>query len=207
MLRFLLARIAAPLCRPSPEECGEEYAWFQERLADPDLLDAAVGVNSGSAVLLAVPAGRCRSGGYLSVGTAADAVRVWAALRGQPGFPRARVGLSLRRDTCHTVIWGPPPPWDDAEHGRYFGYTQSAISTFLRRVSILDLQTGPEKSELVEPGRRTWQQDPLLSTLRDIGGCVAVILIAVLITLLVSMARATWPLLGGISESLVTDKR
>ncbi|MGC5000709.1 DUF6302 family protein [Streptomyces sp. DT195] len=207
MLSFLLARTAAPLCRPSPGECREEYTWFQERLAHPDLLDAAVGVKVGSAVLLAVPAGRCRSGGYMSVGTAADAVRVWAALRGQPGFPRARIGLSFRRDTRHTVIWGPRPPWDDAERGRYFGFTQPAISTFLRRDSVLDQQTGPEKYELVERGRRaTWQRDPLLSTLRDVGGCLAVILCAVLVTLLVSTARATWPLLGGISASPVKDK-
>ncbi|MBV1949111.1 MULTISPECIES: DUF6302 family protein [unclassified Streptomyces] len=190
VLSFLLARVAVPLCRPSPEECREEYTWFQERLADPCLLDVAVGVTVGSAVLLGVPAGHCRSGGYLSVGTVADAVRVWAALRGQPGFPRARIGLSLRRDTCHTVTWGPPPPWDDAERGHYFGYTQSAISTFLRRVSILDQQAGPEKSELVEPGELAWQRDPLLSKLRDIGGCLSVILLSLLIALLVSVVKA-----------------
>jgi hypothetical protein len=87
MPRFLLTRIAVPLCRPSPEECAEEYAWFRERLADPDLLDCAVGVKVDGAVLLAVPVGGSRRGGYLSVSTVADAVRVRAALRGLPGFP------------------------------------------------------------------------------------------------------------------------
>ncbi|MYT19687.1 hypothetical protein GTW69_05180 [Streptomyces sp. SID7760] len=136
MPRFPLAHIAAPLCRPSPEECAEDYTWFRERLADPNLLDDAVGVKVDGAVLLAVPAGGSRHGGYLSVGTVADAVRVWAALRGRPGFPRVRFGLSVHRDTCHTVDWGPVPPRDDAERGRHFGYTPSAIDTFLfsRRV-------------------------------------------------------------------------
>ncbi|WP_411098900.1 DUF6302 family protein [Streptomyces sp. x-45] len=131
MPRFPLAHIAAPLCRPSPEECAEEYAWFRERLADPDLLDGAVGVKVDGAVLLAVPAGGSRRGGYLSVGAVAEAVRVWAALRSRPGFPRVRLGLSLHRNTCHTVSWGPLQPRDDAERGRYFGYAPSAIDTFL----------------------------------------------------------------------------
>ncbi|WP_442815907.1 DUF6302 family protein [Streptomyces sp. NBC_01768] len=32
------------------------------------------------------------------------------ALRDQPGFPRLRLGLSVHRDTCHTVNWGPRRP-------------------------------------------------------------------------------------------------
>ncbi|MER5372619.1 hypothetical protein [Streptomyces sp. NPDC002553] len=40
---------------------------------------------------------------------------------------------------------------------------------------------------------RTWQHDPLLSTLRDVGGCVAVIAMGVLITALVSAVHAVWP--------------
>lgn len=136
MPRFPLAHIAAPLCRPSPEECAEDYAWFRERLADLNLLDSAVGVKVDGAVLLAVPVGSSRRGGYLSMGTVADAVRVWAALRGRPGFPRVRLRLSLHRNTCHTVNWGPLQPRDDAEQGRHFGYSPSAIGTFLflRRV-------------------------------------------------------------------------
>ncbi|MFI2790400.1 DUF6302 family protein [Kitasatospora sp. NPDC018614] len=134
--RFPLAHIAAPLCRPSPEECAEDFAWYRERLADPGLLDCAVGVKVDGAVLLAVPVGGSRHGGYLPTGTVADAVRVWAALRGCPGFPRVRLGLSLHRNTCHTVNWGPLQPSDDAERGRHFGYSPSAIDTFLfsRRV-------------------------------------------------------------------------
>ncbi|MET8561196.1 DUF6302 family protein [Streptomyces flaveolus] len=135
MPHFRLARIAAPLCRPSPEECAEEYSWFRERLADPGLLDCSVGVRVDGAVLLAVPAGSSRSGGYLSVATVPDAVRVWAALRGRPGFPRVRLRLAVHRDTCHTVDWGPRQPWDDAERGRYFGYATSAIDSFLHHVS------------------------------------------------------------------------
>ncbi|MFC7992048.1 DUF6302 family protein [Streptomyces pilosus] len=131
MLHFPLVRIAAPLCHPSPEECSEDYAWFRARLADPNLLDGAVGVKVNGAVLLAVPAGGSRRGGYLSVGTVADAVRVWAALRGRSGFPRFRLSLSAHRGTCHTVNWGPRQPREDAERGRHFGYAPSAIDTFL----------------------------------------------------------------------------
>ena len=206
MPRFPLAHIAAPLCRPSPEECAEDYAWFRERLADLALLDCAVGVNVGGAVLLAVPAGGSRSGGYLSVGTMADAVRVWAALRGRPGFPRARLSLAVYRDTCHTVDWGPRQPLDDAERGRYFGYAPSAIDAFLSHVSMFDQPREPAKTKPDQVGGRTWQQDPLLSTLRDVGGCLAVILMGVLISVLVSAARDTWPLIGGVPSPLVTHR-
>ena len=59
MARLLLTRIAVPFCRPSPTE----YAWFRKRLADPGLLDSAVGVKVGAA-LIAVPVGGSRRGGY-----------------------------------------------------------------------------------------------------------------------------------------------
>ncbi|WNI20071.1 DUF6302 family protein [Actinacidiphila sp. ITFR-21] len=206
MLRTPLAHIAAPLCRPSPETCAEDYAWFRERLADPDLLDRAVGVKVSGAVLLAVPAGGHRSGGYLSVGSVADAVRVWAALRGHPGFRRIRLGLSVHRDTCHTVDWGPRQPWDDAERGRYFGYAPSAIDSFLHHVSMFDQPPEPAMSEPDQAGVRNWQQDPLLSTLRDVGGCLAVILMGVLVTVLVSAARGTWPLIGTAPSPLVIHR-
>ncbi|MGD1220559.1 DUF6302 family protein [Streptomyces krungchingensis] len=172
-------------CRPA-----EDYAWFRERLPDPGLLDCAVGVKVDGAVLLAVPAGGSRSGGYLSVGTVADAVRVWAALRGRPGFPRVRIGLSVHRGTCHTVDWGPHQPWDDAERGRYFGYAPSVIDTFVRRISMPDPPAVEVEHEPDQDDGRSRHQDPLRSTLRDLGGCLAVILMGVLITLLVSVAKA-----------------
>ncbi len=195
MPRFPLARIAAPLCRPSPGECAEDYAWFRARLADPNLLDGAVGVKVDGAVLLAVPAGGSRRGGYLSVGNVADAVHVWAALRGRPGFPRVRLGLSLHRDTCHTVNWGPSQPRDDAERGRHFGYAPSAIDTFVRRRSIPDRPAAQVERDPNQDDGRSWDRDPLKSTLRDLGSCLAVILLGVLITLLVSAAKvnATGP--------------
>lgn len=142
-----LPHIAAPLCRPSPEECAEDYAWFRERLGNPGLLDRAAGVKAGGTVLLAVPADGRRSGVH-SVGSMADAVRVWAALRGRVGFPRIRLGLSVHRDTCHTVDWGSRQSRDDAERGRYFGYAPSAIDSFLfpRRAS-------PKKSGPVQLAR------------------------------------------------------
>ncbi|ODA71626.1 hypothetical protein APS67_004179 [Streptomyces sp. AVP053U2] len=190
MPRSPLARIAAPLCRPSPEECAEDYAWFRARLADPNLLDGAVGVKVDGAVLLAVPAGGSRRGGYLPVGNVADAVRVSAALRGRPGFPRIRLGLSVHRDTCHTVNWGPCEPRNDAERGRHFGYAPSAIDTFVRRRSIPDHPAAQAEHDPDPDDGWSWYQDPLKSTLRDLGGCLAVILLGVLITLLVSAAKA-----------------
>ncbi|WP_203633454.1 DUF6302 family protein [Streptomyces halstedii] len=195
MLRTPLAHIAAPLCRPSPEACAEDYAWFRERLADPGLFDHAVGVKVSGAVLLAVPAGGCWRGGYLSVGSVADAVRVRAALRGWPGFPRVRLGLSVHRDTCHTVHWGPRQPWDDAERGMYFGYVPSAIDTFVRRRSIPDRPAAQVEHDSDQGDGRSWSQDPLKSTLRDLSGCLVVVLLGVLITLLVSAAKvnATGP--------------
>ncbi|MEU0213661.1 DUF6302 family protein [Streptomyces sp. NPDC006265] len=189
MPRFPLARIAAPLCHPSPEECAEDYAWFRARLGDPNLLDGAVGVKVDGAVLLAVPAGGSRRGGYLSVGTVADAVSVWAALQGRSGFPRVRLGLSVHRDTCHTVNWGPRQPRGDAERGRHFGYAPSAIDTFVRRRSIPDRPAALVEHDSDQGDGRSWDQDPLKSTLRDLGGCLAVILLGVLITLLVSAAK------------------
>ncbi|TGB08720.1 DUF6302 family protein [Streptomyces sp. MZ04] len=131
--RFLLARIAAPLVCPTVQECAEEIEWLGQRLADPGLLDRALGVQVDGAVLLAVPTGSTRSGGYLSVSSVASAVRAWAALRGKPGYPRARLILSRYRDTCHNVAWGPRQPHDDVERGRYFGYSPLAIATFLNR--------------------------------------------------------------------------
>lgn len=190
MSRFLPAYLAAPLCRPSPEECAEDYAWFRERLVDRGLLDGAVGVKVGGAVLLTVPAGGSRSGGYLSVCTVVEAVRVWAALRGRPGFPRVRINLSIHRDTCHTVAWGPRQPWDDAERGRYFGYTSSATDTFVRRRSVPGRPAAQVKHDSDLGDGRPWDQDPLKSTLRDLGGCLAVLLLGVLITLLISAAKA-----------------
>ena len=195
MLHFPLAQIAAPLCHPSPEECSEDYAWFRARLADPNLLDGAVSVKVNGVVLLAVPASGSRRGGYLSVGTVADAVRVWAALRGRSGFPRVRLSLSAHRGTCHTVNWGPRQPVDDAERGRHFGYAPSAIDTFVRRRTIPDRPVAPVEHDPHQVDGRSWDQDPLKSTLRDLGGCLTVILLGVLITLLVSEAKvhATGP--------------
>ncbi|MFD8263612.1 DUF6302 family protein [Streptomyces griseoluteus] len=183
----------ALLCRPSPEECAEDHAWFRERLSDPGLLDSAGDVKVDGAAILAVPAGGSRGGGHVPVGNATDPVRVWAALRRRPGAPRLRIRLSVHSDTCHTVNSGPRRAGNDAGRGRRFGCVQPVVGAFLRRVSILQQKAGSETSKPVQSRERTWQQDPLLSTLRDIGGCLAVILMGVLITLLVSAVRGNWP--------------
>jgi hypothetical protein len=62
----------------------------------------------------------------------------------------------------------------------------AAICNFRR------IARGRETAEDVpgQDGGRSRQQEPLKSTLRDIGGCLVVILVSVLIALLVSAAKA-----------------
>ncbi|MDF2258389.1 DUF6302 family protein [Streptantibioticus ferralitis] len=44
-----------------------------------------------------------------------------------------RVRWSPYRDTCHMVEWGDTPPlWDDAARGRFYGYSDTAITAFLQ---------------------------------------------------------------------------
>ena len=39
----------------------------------------------------------------------------------------------------------------------------------------------------------SWQMDPLLSTLRDVGGCVGVVLMGVLVSIAAAAARSACP--------------
>ncbi|WP_245001572.1 DUF6302 family protein [Streptomyces alfalfae] len=120
--------------RPAAEAYDFEY--FRDRLAEPELLAAAVAVCVFRAPLLAVPVGGSRRGGYLSFDLLATAMAARRLLKDQPGFPRLRVRWSPYPDTCHTVEWGDPAPdwWtDDAVAGRFYGYREEAISTFVQR--------------------------------------------------------------------------
>lgn len=94
-------------------------------------------------------------------------------------------------------------PRDDAERGRHFGYAASAIDNFVRRRSIPDRPAAPDGARPA-PGRRAvLGPGSAEATLRDLGGCLAVILLSVLITLLVSAAEAnaTGPTLTSLPPS------
>ncbi|MEW1569793.1 DUF6302 family protein [Streptomyces sp. NPDC093509] len=160
----------------------------------------------GGTAPLAMPTGSSRNGGYPSASSVEAGMRVRAASPGKSGVPRIRLGLPGHPDTCHTVDSVPRQPWDDAERGRYFAYAPSTLVTFFSRVSMSDQLPESTKNEPEPAPVRNWQQDPLLSTLRDVGGCLAVILIGVLITVLVSAARDTWTLLGNAPAHLVIDR-
>lgn len=112
-----------------------DYEYFHSRLAEPALLADAVAVRVFRAPLLAVPVGGSRRGGYMSFDLLTLGTAVRCLLTDQPGFPDLRVRWSPYRDTCHTVEWGDAAPewWeDDAVFGRFYGYSESAITSFVR---------------------------------------------------------------------------
>ncbi|MFH9295790.1 DUF6302 family protein [Streptomyces sp. NPDC017520] len=119
--------------RPAVE--AYDYEYFRSRLAEPALLADAVAVRVFRAPLLAVPVGGPRRGGYMSFDLLTLATATRCLLMDQPGFPDLRVRWSPYRDTCHTVEWGDAAPewWeDDAVFGRFYGYSESAITSFVR---------------------------------------------------------------------------
>ncbi|MFE7780607.1 DUF6302 family protein [Streptomyces nigrescens] len=121
-----------------PAREAYDYKDFRACLADPGLADAGFAVALFGASLLAVPVGGVRRGGYASFGQVADAIQARTLLDNVPGFPGLRVRWSPYRDTCHTVEWGEPAPqwWEgDEVFGRFFGYSDAAISNFLRQRS------------------------------------------------------------------------
>ncbi|MEU5900311.1 DUF6302 family protein [Streptomyces venezuelae] len=185
MLAFLRSLIAAPLCQPSPDECAEDYAWHRERHAEPDLLDHAIGVKIAGDVWLAVPVGGSRSGGSLYVSTMVQALRAWAALRGRPGFPHARIGVTFHREVCHSVMWGSRQPRKDAERHQYFGFTP--VTDDPRQELAYGLPPQQEARIQIQDTGRSGEHGPL----RAWGGWVAAILIATVVSVRVSAARGT----------------
>jgi hypothetical protein len=109
-----------------------DYPYFRDRLADPSVLEDSVAVCLYRAPLLAVAVGGPRRGGYLSVDLLTSALAICRVLAGRSGFPNVRVRWSPHSDTCHVVEWGDPPPQDDVERGRFYGYSDTAITVFLQ---------------------------------------------------------------------------
>ncbi|AWN31790.1 hypothetical protein DKG71_00255 [Streptomyces sp. NEAU-S7GS2] len=118
-----------------PAQDAYDYEYFVERLADPSVLRRSVAVQIFRAPLLAVPVEWPRRGGYLSVDNVCIALAIRDALRPLVGFPRLRMSWSPYPDTCHVVEWGETPPgwWDDEARGRFYGYSEAAIATFMQR--------------------------------------------------------------------------
>ncbi|MFI1221189.1 DUF6302 family protein [Streptomyces goshikiensis] len=117
-----------------PAEEAYDFEHFRNRLARPEVLAHAVAVRVFRAPLLAVPVGGPRRGGYMSFDLLSLAIGARDLLTNRPGFPDLRVRWSPYRDTCHTVEWGDPAPgwWeDDAVFGRFYGYSESAITSFV----------------------------------------------------------------------------
>ncbi|SEP02587.1 DUF6302 family protein [Actinacidiphila rubida] len=107
-----------------------DFEYFANRLADPSLLDGAVGVCIHRAPLLAVPTGGSRRGGSLSVDLLVLADKTRRLLTGLPGFADVRVRASPFQDARHVVEWGDQPPtcaYNDAARRRFYGYTEDAI--------------------------------------------------------------------------------
>ncbi|MCZ4118114.1 DUF6302 family protein [Streptomyces sp. H39-S7] len=118
-----------------PAEEAYDYEHFRDRLADPSVLAGAVAVRVFRAPLLAVPIGGSRRGGYMSFDVLALAMAARGLLADQAGFPNLRLRWAPHPDTCHTIEWGDPAPewWeDDAVFGRFYGYSESAITSFVR---------------------------------------------------------------------------
>ncbi|MGW7004170.1 DUF6302 family protein [Streptomyces sp. NPDC054933] len=115
---------------PPAEACDYEY--FRDRLADPSVLENSVAVCLNRAPLLAVAVGGPRRGGYLSVDLLLQALAIRRLLMGRPGYHDVRVRWSPYRDTCHVVEWGDTPPRDDVSLGRFYGYSDTAITAFLQ---------------------------------------------------------------------------
>jgi len=107
------------------------YRYYTERLADPTLLDTALVTDSGD---LAVPVGGTRRGGFTNVISIAEGTRLLARMRELPGqFPHPRFAYSWQ-----AVEFGPEPPDDDEEAGRFYGYSEAAIRTFMLRMQQLE---------------------------------------------------------------------
>lgn len=112
-----------------PAQDAYDLEHFASRLADPSLIEHAVGICFHRAPLLAVPVGGVRRGGYMPFDLLMLALKAARLLEGLPGFPEIRVIPSPHRTVCHVVEWGALPPAcdDDAVRGRFYGYSETAI--------------------------------------------------------------------------------
>lgn len=129
-----------PLVKASvlPPHDAYDFVYYEQRIADKRLLDEAVSVCTLRMPFLAVPVGGSRRGGYYPVPCACFGLAVRDALQGQPGYPYLRMRWSAYPDEGLVVEWGERPPtlWpdpDDADVGRFYGYSEAAIDQYTAR--------------------------------------------------------------------------
>ncbi|MFE0477808.1 DUF6302 family protein [Streptomyces sp. NPDC058947] len=137
------ARTAPLTITAVPPAQAYDYGYFLKRLAAPGILEGAVALRGFRALLLAVPVGGPRHGGYMSFDLCTVAQAAKAVLDGRPGFPELRVRWSPYRDTCHVVEWGGHPPDGDAERGHFYGYSDEAIAKYLTLHTPLTPSSAP----------------------------------------------------------------
>lgn len=99
-----------------------DYECMANRLLDPELLAGAVAVRVFRAPLLAVPVGRRRRGGTLSVASETVGAAITVALSTLPGFPDVRLGLAPELHSSHVVEWGEPLPEGLSDDARLLFY-------------------------------------------------------------------------------------
>ncbi|GHD34858.1 hypothetical protein GCM10010313_81800 [Streptomyces violarus] len=188
--------------RPPGKRDEWEASWYRERLADPSLLTTAVAVVIGGISYLAVPVGGERRGGYIPVRDATSVMLIRQALEGLDGFPSARVRWSTHPDTCDAVEWGDPAPPgdDDAESGRFYGYSEQSIARFTKerdmsedrsqesgagqytsiRVSALGMRVRADGRTGREAWQLLWRRNPMVACA---GAAYVALLVAAAITL------------------------
>ncbi|MEU1149350.1 DUF6302 family protein [Streptomyces sp. NPDC005863] len=112
-----------------------DFTYYAQRLAEPELVEESLAVCMVRMPLLAVPIGGSRHGGCYPVPCLCFGLAVRNALRGQPGFPLPRVRWSAHPDDGYVVEWGAHPPslrpgHNDADLGRFYGYSEDAIDQY-----------------------------------------------------------------------------
>jgi hypothetical protein len=122
-----------------------DRAWYAARLDESWLLDLSIPLRrEDSYFVLAVPVGGQRQGGRVSFPSPKYAKQAAEGLKGNAGFPNIRIECSRERGVRHIVRWGANEPSitqlrdradaQIAQHraaGEFFGYSDSAIRTFL----------------------------------------------------------------------------
>lgn len=126
---------------PPTAASPREVNYYRRRLHDPALLEQALGIELLGRVVLAVPVGGRRQGGYITVSEIVTGVAVRKLLAGRDGFPDVRMLRSPYEDTCHSVRWGALPP-DGIEDGivadgMFYGYSDEAIASHVRKYGHL----------------------------------------------------------------------
>lgn len=116
------------LIRPPEAAHPRDIAYYVERLADPSLVRRSVAVEADGAHYLAVPVGGTRLGGYIPVASILTGIDIRDALTGRSGYPDPRLRWSDDPLCCHTVAWGPTAPEGHVPAGRFYGYSERAVS-------------------------------------------------------------------------------